>query len=96
MPFMKTDEKPASSRAELLDEFDVLLAKHQLDSKITKRYLGRIRLPRLIGGIGGAAMCLLALFLVLLPPPSHDHGLRYIGAAAMLVCGAYVAVKFAL
>ena len=95
-PFKKTDEKPASSRDELLDEFDMLLSNHQLDNKITKRYLGRIRLPRLIGGIGGAAMCVLAVVLVLTPPASHDNSLRYIIASGMLVVGAYIAVRFAL
>lgn len=44
-PFRKTDEKPGTSRAELLDEFDLLLSNHQLDNKITKRYLTRARLP---------------------------------------------------
>ena len=95
-PFKKTDERPATSRTELLDEFDTLLASHQLDNKITKRYLGRIRLPRLIGGVVGAAMCVVAVVLVLTPPASHDNTVRYIAASAMLICGAYVAVRFAL
>jgi len=95
-PFRKTDERPASSRNELLDEFDVLLANHQLDNKISKRYLGRIRLPRLIGGVVGIAMCVAAVVLVLTPPASHDNSVRYIIASAMLIAGAYVAVRFAL
>jgi hypothetical protein len=95
-PFRKTDEKPASSRDELLDEFDVLLANHQLDNKISKRYLGRIRLPRLIGGVLGVAMCIMAVVLVLMPPTSHDNNMRYILASAMLIAGAYIAVRFAL
>ncbi len=95
-PFKKTDERPATSRAELLDEFDALLANHQLDNKITRRYLGRIRLPRLIGGVLGAAMCVVAVVLVLTPPASHDNSVRYILASAMLVSGAYIAVRFAL
>ncbi|HJP62094.1 MAG TPA: hypothetical protein VJ844_01570, partial [Mucilaginibacter sp.] len=94
--FKKTDEKPASSRDELLEEFDMLLANSQLDNKKTRRYLGRIRLPRLIGGVGGAAMCVLAVVLVLTPPASHDNTMRYAIASGMLVAGAYIAVKFAL
>jgi hypothetical protein len=96
-PFIKTDERPATSREELLDEFDVLLSNHQLDNKISKRYLGRIRLPRLIGGIAGAALCVLAVIIVLMPPAAHqDHTIKYIGASAMLIAGVYMAVRFAL
>jgi hypothetical protein len=95
-PFRKTDEKPGSSRAELLDEFDVLLANHQLDNKITKRYLTRERLPRLIAAIMGIAMCVFAVVLILMPPASHDSTVKYILASAMLVAGVYLAVRFAL
>ena len=95
-PFKKTDERPATSRNDLLDEFDTLLANSQLDNKISKRYLGRIRLPRLLGGIGGVAMCIVAVVLVLTPPASHDNTMRYIIASGMLIAGAYVAVRFAL
>src|SRR5579863_9922535 len=82
-PFRKTDEKPASSRAELLDEFDVLLSSHQLDNKITKRYLTRERLPRLIAAIVGVAMCVFAVVLILMPPTSHDNTVKYIAASVM-------------
>jgi hypothetical protein len=95
-PFQKTDERPATSRTDLLDEFDSLLAHHQLDNKMSRRYLGRIRLPRLIGGVVGAAMCVAAVVLVLTPPASHDNTVRYIIASAMLASGAYIAVRFAL
>jgi hypothetical protein len=95
-PFRKTDEKPASSRAELLDEFDLLLANHQLDNKITKRYLTRERLPKLIAAILGVTMCVFAVVLILMPPASHDNTIKYILASAMLIAGVYLAVRFAL
>jgi len=95
-PFRKTDEKPGSSRAELLDEFDMLLSNHQLDNKKTKRYLTRARLPRLIAAIIGVAMCIFAVVLILMPPASHDNTMKYILASAMLVAGVYLAVRFAL
>jgi hypothetical protein len=95
-PFQKTDEKPASSRAELLDEFDLLLSNHQLDNKITKRYLTRERLPRLIAAVLGVAMCIFAVVLILMPPASHDNTVKYIAASVMLVTGVYLAVRFAL
>ncbi|MFI5160241.1 MAG: hypothetical protein ACHQHN_03145 [Sphingobacteriales bacterium] len=95
-PFRKTDEKPASSRAELLDEFDLLLSNHQLDNKITKRYLTRERLPRLLAAIFGVAMCVTAVVLILMPPASHDNTMKYILASTMLVAGVYLAVRFAL
>lgn len=95
-PFIKTDERPATSRDQLLDEFDNLLATHQLDNKISKRYLLRIRLPRLIGGILALALCIGAVILVLLPPTSHDHGMKYILAAGMMITGVYLGIRFAL
>jgi hypothetical protein len=95
-PFKKTDERPATSRNDLLDEFDVLLSNHQLDNKITRRYMGRIRLPRLIGGLLGIAMCVAAVVMVLAPSTSHDNSVRYIVASCMLVAGAYIGVRFAL
>jgi len=95
-PFVKTDERPATSRADLLDEFDTLLADRQFDNKMSKRYLGRIRMPRLIGGIGGAALCVAAVILVLMPATQHEGVMRYVLAGGMLVTGAYIAVRFAL
>ncbi|MBS1532964.1 MAG: hypothetical protein JSU01_21875 [Bacteroidetes bacterium] len=95
-PFVKTDERPATSRTDLLDEFDSLLANRRFDNKMSKKYLGRVRAPRLIGGIGGAALCVAAVVLVLMPATAHEGTLRYILAGGMLVGGAYIAVKFAL
>ena len=95
-PFVKTDERPAASRTDLLDEFDSLLANRQFDNKMSKRYLGRIRMPRLLGGIGGAALCVAAVILVLMPTTPHEGIMRYLMAGCMLIGGAYIAVKFAL
>src|SRR6266478_3104067 len=66
-PFRKTDEKAGSSRNELLDEFDVLLSHHQLDNKISKKYLSRERLPKTILAVVGVLMCVLAVILILMP-----------------------------
>jgi hypothetical protein len=95
-PFVKTDERPATSRTDLLDEFDTLLADRRFDNKMSKRYLGRIRMPRLIGGVGGATLCVAAVVLVLMPATANEGIMRYVLAGGMLIGGAYIAVKFAL
>ncbi|MGZ3767635.1 MAG: hypothetical protein ACXVB0_16425 [Mucilaginibacter sp.] len=95
-PFIKTDEKAGSSRNELLDEFDVLLAHHQLDNKISKKYLSRERLPKTILAVAGVLMCILAVILILAPSTSHDSNVKYIISSCMLLVGVYLAVKFAL
>lgn len=95
-PFIKTDEKPGSSRYELLDEFDVLLSNHQLDNKISKRYISRERLPKTLLAIAGVLMCILAVILILMPSTSHDNTLRYVISSCMILVGVYLAVRFAL
>jgi hypothetical protein len=95
-PFIKTDEKAGSSRTELLDEFDTLLSHHQLDNKISKKYLGRERLPKLIAAIAGVIMCVLAVVLILMPQASLDSTVKYILASCMIAVGVYLAVRFAL
>ena len=95
-PFRKTDEKENSSRSELLDEFDMLLANHQLDNKITKKYLSRERLPKTIMAIVGVLMCIFAVVIILMPAASAGSNVKYILASCMIVVGVYLAVKFAL
>jgi hypothetical protein len=95
-PFIKTDEKAGSSRYELLDEFDVLLSHHQLDNKISKKYISRERLPKTLLAIAGVLMCILAVILILMPSASHDNTFRYIISSCLILVGVYLAVKFAL
>ena len=95
-PFIKTDEKTGSSRYELLDEFDVLLSHHQLDNKISKKYISRERLPKTLLAIAGVLMCILAVILILMPSTSHDNTFRYIISSCLILVGVYLAVKFAL
>ena len=95
-PFIKTDEKTGSSRYELLDEFDVLLSHHQLDNKISKKYISRERLPKTLLAIAGVLMCILAVILILMPSTSHDNTVRYVISSCMILAGVYLAVRFAL
>jgi hypothetical protein len=95
-PFIKTDEKTGSSRYELLDEFDVLLSHHQLDNKISKKYISRERLPKTMLAIAGVLMCILGVILILMPSVSHDNTFRYVASSGMILVGVYLAVKFAL
>ena len=95
-PFIKTDEKAGSSRNELLDEFDVLLSHHQLDNKITSKYLSRERLPKTILAIAGVLMCVLGVILILVPSAFLNNNLKYIISSGIILAGVYLAVKFAL
>ncbi|MDB5133659.1 MAG: hypothetical protein JWP37_262 [Mucilaginibacter sp.] len=95
-PFIKTDEKANSSRNELLDEFDLLLSNHQLDNKISKKYLSRERLPKTILAIAGVLMCILGVIIILMPSASLNSSLKYIVSSCIIVTGVYLAVKFAL
>lgn len=95
-PFIKTDEKAGSSRSELLDEFDLLLSSHQLDNKISKKYLSRERLPRIILAIAGVLMCVLGVILILMPTASSDNTVKNVLCSCLILAGVYLAVKFAL
>ncbi len=95
-PFIKTDKHTVFSRTELLEEFDVLLSKHQLDNKISKRYLGRERLPKIILAIAGVLMCVLGLILILMPSSVLSNSVKYIASSCIILAGVYLAVKFAL
>jgi hypothetical protein len=95
-PFIKAEEKAGSSRYELLDEFDVLLSNHQLDNKISKKYISRERLPKTMLAIAGVLMCILAVILILMPSASHNNTFRYIISSCMILVGVYLAVRFAL
>ena len=95
-PFIKTDENAGSSRTELLDEFDVLLSHHQLDNKISKKYLSRERLPKTILAIAGVLMCILGVILILMPSSVLSNNAKYIISSCIILAGVYLAVKFAL
>ena len=95
-PFLKTDEKAGSSRDELLDEFDLLLSNHQLDNKISKKYLSRERLPKTILAIAGVLMCILGVIIILMPSASLNNSLKYSISSGMILVGVYLAVRFAL
>jgi len=95
-PFIKADENAGSSRTELLDEFDVLLSHHQLDNKISKKYLSRERLPKTILAIAGVLMCILGVILILMPSSVLSNNVKYIISSCIILAGVYLAVKFAL
>ena len=77
-PFIKTDKHTVFSRTELLEEFDVLLSKHQLDSKISKKHLGREHLPKIILAIAGVLMCVLGVILIFMPSSVLSNNVKYI------------------
>ncbi|HVV56115.1 MAG TPA: hypothetical protein VHC47_12345 [Mucilaginibacter sp.] len=95
-PFLKTDEKAGSSRAELLDEFDTLLSTHQLDNKISRKYLSRERMPKTLLAVAGVLMCIAAVVLILTPAVSLGNTTKYVTSACLGVAGVYLAVRFSL
>jgi archaellum component FlaF (FlaF/FlaG flagellin family) len=59
------------SRTEMLDEFTVLLANHQVDSKMAKQYLKGERLSRLFLIAISVLLILLGFAMIIMPAPPY-------------------------
>lgn len=100
-PFIKLDEKSSSSREELLDDFDLLLASNLLDSKISKKYLKRGHATKVLFACVGFAMIFLGVASIIMPAPVYLHvanngGLttKDIFASIIMLSGVFLLVKF--
>jgi hypothetical protein len=100
-PFIKLDEKSNSSREELLDDFDLLLAGNPLDSKISKKYLRRGNATKVLFACVGFAMIFLGIAAIIMPAPAYLHvanngGLttKDIFASIIMLSGVFLLVKF--
>ncbi|QJD94573.1 hypothetical protein HH214_01125 [Mucilaginibacter robiniae] len=60
-----------ASRAELLDEFSVLLSGNQLDSKMAKEYIRGERLSKLFLMFIGLVMVALGFAMIIMPAPPY-------------------------
>ena len=58
-------------RVELLNDFELLLSNHQLDSVVAKKYLGRERLKKIVVIIIGVIMITLGMAMIIMPAPPY-------------------------
>jgi hypothetical protein len=58
-------------RLDLLNGFELLLSQHQLDSDITKKYITRERIRKIIVLIIGVIMITLGMAMIIMPAPPY-------------------------
>jgi hypothetical protein len=95
-----------ASRADLLDEFSVLLSGHQIDSEASKKYLRTERISR--GVIIAISVVLIALgfAMIIMPAPPYfemftifyftpDDGVTLMDLISLLIilCGIYLLIR---
>lgn len=69
--FKAFDNQDGLSRNELLNSLDVLLSQHQLDSKLSKKYIRRDWTKRIILVLTGMVMITLGYGMIILPAPPY-------------------------
>lgn len=67
--FRELDED--QTRLELMDDLELLLSQHQLDSKISKKYLYHQRLNKTVVIIIGIIMITLGMGMIIMPAPPY-------------------------
>lgn len=58
-------------RASMLDEFSVLLASHEVDSKMSKKYLRGERIAKAVLSIIGLVLIMLGFAMIIMPAPPY-------------------------
>lgn len=58
-------------RFELMDDLELLLSQHQLDSNISRKFLFREKMHRALVGIIGAIMITLGMGMIIMPAPPY-------------------------
>jgi hypothetical protein len=61
----------SQDRVELLNDFELLLSNHQLDSEVSKKYLGHERIKKTIVIIIGIIMITLGMAMIIMPAPPY-------------------------
>ncbi len=69
--FKNLDDRSASSREELLDEFTVLLSSHDLNSKIVRKYLKGERLGKAVLMMISIILITLGFAMIIMPAPPY-------------------------
>ncbi|CAM3916406.1 hypothetical protein MUGA111182_17085 [Mucilaginibacter galii] len=69
--FKQIDEHDNANRANLLDEFSVLLANHQVDSAMSKKYLQGERVKQVVLAAIGLVLIMLGFAMIIMPAPPY-------------------------
>ena len=69
--FKQIDEHDTANRANLLDEFSVLLASHQVDSAMSKKYLQGERVKQVVLAAIGLVLIMLGFAMIIMPAPPY-------------------------
>lgn len=69
--FKQIDTQGADNRADLLDEFSVLLASHKVDSNMSKKYLRGERISRIFLITISLVLILLGFAMIIMPAPPY-------------------------
>jgi len=95
-----------SSRADLLDEFSILLSNNPLDSKISKKYLRGERLSKIVLFVISLVMITMGFAMIIMPAPpffemftiyyfTNDDGITLMDLISLLIilAGIYFLIK---
>lgn len=69
--FKALDNQPDLSRSELLDNLDVLLSQHQLDSSMTKKHSKKEVTKRIVILLIGLVVITLGFSMIIMPAPPY-------------------------
>jgi hypothetical protein len=69
--FKQINTAESVNRAELLDEFSVLLASHQVDTRMSKKYLKGERLARFFLILISLVLIVLGFAMIVMPAPPY-------------------------
>jgi len=69
--FKQIDTHDDADRAGLLDEFSVLLASHQVDSKMSKQYLRGERISKAVLIVISLVLIMLGFAMIIMPAPPY-------------------------
>ena len=69
--FKQIDTHDIDNRDNLLDEFTVLLANHQVDSQMSKKYLQGERVKQVVLAAIGVVLIMLGFAMIIMPAPPY-------------------------
>lgn len=69
--FKQIKVSPLDDRASMLDEFSVMLASHEVDSKMAKKYLRGERIAKAVLSIIGLVLIMLGFAMIIMPAPPY-------------------------